>query len=549
MRDVFAARAGAGQTESYAEMCASFRWNVPDHFNFGTDVVDRWAREHDGPALIWCNEAGEERVYSYAEMARLSDRFAAVLQREGVGKGDRIVVMLPRLPEWMIALVAAFKIGAVPVPCIEMLTARDVDYRVRNSEARAVLCRAEQTGKFDSVATEVPVRISVGRAAGWLDMADAMASASERYEPVRVAAEDPAIMYYTSGSTGHPKGVVHASRAVYAWRVSAIYWLDLRPGERIWCTADTGWSKAGTSILIGPWSCGACTLFYDGPFAPKERLRLLAKHRVTVFCAPGTELSRLVNEDVGGYDLSGLRRTVTAGEALNPAVAERWHAATGLRIDEAYGQTEALMVALNYPAEEVRYGSMGLASPGSDLDVIGPDGGRLPVGQEGDLALRAPHPQLMLGYWKEPERLESCFAESPEGRWYLTGDRAERDPDGYLWYRGRSDDVINSAGYRIGPLEVENALLEHEAVQACAVIGAPDPERGEIVKAFVVLRPGCQGTAEMTRALQDHVKAVTAPYKYPRALEYVAELPMTMTGKIRRRALRDRELERTRVAS
>jgi acyl-coenzyme A synthetase/AMP-(fatty) acid ligase len=549
MRDVFAARPGdAGDSgESYAEMCAAFRWNVPEHFNFGTDVVDRWARENDGPALIWCNEAGAERVYRYSEIARLSDQFAAVLQNQGVRKGDRIIIMLPRLPEWMVAMVAAFKVGAVPVPCIEMLTARDVEYRVRNSEARAVLCRAEQTHKFAEVTAEVPVRIAIGEAAGWTEMAQAMAAVSKPYEPARVAAEDPAIMYYTSGSTGHPKGVVHASRAIYAWRVSAIYWLDLRPGDRIWCTADTGWSKAGTSILIGPWSCGACTVFYDGPFVPKERLRLLARHRVTVYCAPGTELSRLVNEEIAAYDLSQLRRTVTAGEALNPAVAERWQTATGIRIDEAYGQTEALMVALNYPGEEVRYGSMGRPSPGVDLDVIDSSGGRLPQGEEGDLALRAPHPQLMLGYWKEPERLEACFIEGPEGRWYLTGDRAARDPEGYLWYRGRSDDVINSAGYRIGPLEVENALLEHPAVQTCAVIGAPDEERGEIVKAFVILRPGHSGGAELTRTLQDHVKAVTAPYKYPRAIEFVDELPMTMTGKVRRRALRDAEIERKRL--
>ncbi len=548
MRDVWSADSEPVR-ESYAQMCAAFRWDVPDTFNFGTDVVDRWARERDGPALIWADEAGEERRFSYSDMARLSDRFANVLRAQGVEKGDRIVVMLPRLPEWMVALVGAMKIGAIPIPCIEMLTARDVEYRVRNSEARVVVCRAEQVAKFASVQGEVPVRIALGAAPGWLEWSAEMQVAPERCEPAVVAAEDPAIMYYTSGSTGHPKAVAHASRAIYAWRVSAIYWLDLRPGERIWCTADTGWSKAGTSILFGPWSCGACTIFYDGPFVPKERLRLLEKFKVTVFCAPGTELSRLINEEIGAFDLSSLRRTVTAGEALNPAVAERWQQATGVRVDEAYGLTEALMVALNYPGEEVRYGSMGRPSPGSDLDVIDPSGRRLPPGQEGDLALRWPNPQLTLGYWKEPERLESCFREGPEGRWYVTGDRAERDADGYLWYRGRSDDVINSAGYRIGPLEVENALVEHEAVQACAVIGVPDTERGEIVKAFVVLRQGFAPSPEMTRQLQDHVKAVTAPYKYPRAIEYVDELPMTMTGKIRRRALRDREIERRRTSS
>jgi acetyl-CoA synthetase len=537
MRDVWTAERPTA--EDYGTIRAGFRWDVPATFNFGTEVVDRWARERDGPALIWCDEAGEERRFSYSDMARLTDRFANVLRRHGVAKGDRVLVMMPRRPEWMIAMVGAMKIGAVPIPCIEMLTARDVAYRVENSEAKAVVCRAGQVEKFRAV--PAPVRIALGAAEGWLDLEAEMASVAETCEPAIVAADDPAVMYYTSGSTGHPKGVVHAARAVYAWRVSAIYWLDLLPGELIWCTADTGWSKAGTSILFGPWSCGACSFLYDGPFAPAERLRLLARHGVTVFCAPGTELARLVAEPIAEYDLSRLRRTVTSGEALNPAVAKRWEAATGLRIDEAYGLTECLMVALNYPGEEVRYGAMGRAAPGSDLDVISPDGERLPVGEEGDVALKAPSPQIMLTYWKEPERFAACFVEGPEGSWFLTGDRAERDGDGYLWYRGRSDDVIGSAGYRIGPLEVENALLEHEAVQLCAVVGSPDPERGEIVKAFVVLREGAKASAALTRELQDHVKAVTAPYKYPRAIAYVDDLPRTLTGKIRRRELRDRE--------
>jgi len=406
MRDVWS----AGEEplrERYADILSSFRWDVPDTFNFAIDVVDRWGRERDGPALIWSNQAGEERTFTFSQMALLASRFANVLRAHGIGKGDRVIVMLPRLPEWMIAIVGAMKVGAVPIPCIEMLTQRDVEYRVRNSEARAVICRAEQIAKFAEVQCEIPVRISIGAAPGWLDWVREIGTASDRCQSALVRADDPAIMYYTSGSTGHPKAVVHAARAIYAWRVSAIYWLDLRPGERIWCTADTGWSKAGTSILFGPWSCGACTVFYDGPFVPRERLRLLEKYRVTVFCAPGTELFRLLNEEIGRVDLSSLRRIVTAGEALNPAVAERWQQVTGLRIDEAYGQTETLMVALNYPGEEVRYGSMGRASPGCDLDVLDQEGRRLAAGQEGDLALKLPNPQLMLGYWKEPERLES----------------------------------------------------------------------------------------------------------------------------------------------
>lgn len=537
MRDVFRP-AAQPVVESHRAMCADFDWQVPNTFNFATDVIDRWAMEGDGPALIWENAAGEECTYSYSDLARLSKRLANVLRANGIEKGDRIIVMLPRLPEWFVAVIAAMRIGAVPIPCVEMLTARDVAYRVENAEAKAAICRPEHTAKFASVEHAIPLRIAIGAATGWRDWHAEVARAADSIEAASVDAEDPAIMYYTSGSTGHPKAVIHASRAIYSWRVSAIYWLDLRPGEIIWCTADTGWAKAGTSIIFGPLSCGACSLFYDGPFDAKTRPQLLRKHKVTVYCAPGTELSRVVHE-VQRDDLTALRRVVTAGEAMNPAVAERWERATGVRIDEAYGQTEALMVALNYPGEPVRYGSMGLPSPGSDLDIIDAAGRRLPHGQEGDLALRLPNPQLMLGYWKDPDKTASCVIESPEGRWYLTSDRAEKDADGYFWYRGRSDDVINSAGYRIGPLEVENALAEHPAVQVCAVIGSPDEERGEIVKAFVVLRDGTEPSAELTRELQDHVKSVTAPYKYPRAIEYRTELPTTITGKVGRRALRD----------
>lgn len=537
---------GIARTKRYAELVPDFRWDIPETFNFATDVVDAWASERGGLALIWENAAGETATFSYADISRLSTRLASALATAGVAKGDRVIVMLPRIPEWQIALVACLRIGAVAIPCIEMLTARDVVYRVRNSGAKAAICRAEQVEKLADVAAEVPVRIALGDAAGWTSWDEAMARGTDTYEAALVGREDPVLMYYTSGSTGHPKGVLHAARALYAWRMQAYFWLDLAPEDRIWCTADTGWSKAGTSVIWGPWSCGATAIFYDGPFAPSERLRLLAKHKVNVFCASSTEILRLVNEDMGAYDLTALRRTVSAGEAMSPVGAERWRQATGSLVAEAYGQTEALMMVLNYPCEPVRLGSMGRPQPGLDIDIVDDDGRRVAVGIEGHVALKAPSPQLMLGYWQDPERTAQCYIEGPEGRWYLSGDRGTRDGDGYLWYAGRADDVINSAGYRIGPLEVENALQEHPAVQECAVVPSPDPERGEIVKAFVVLKDGIPGTPALARELQEHAKAVTAPYKYPRAVEFIAEIPKTVTGKIRRRTLRDQEQERVR---
>lgn len=530
-----------GSRENYETFYRDFRWEIPATFNFGVDVVDRIAREADGPALIAVDRNGRERRYAYSDIARLSDGLASALRTQGVKKGDFVAVMLPRIPEWQISIVAALKLGAIPIPCIEMLTAKDIDYRVRNSGARAVICRADHTSKFAGLSDVLDVRISVGPAEGWSEFDAAIAQAPDGFEAEIVAAEDPAIMYYTSGSTGHPKGVLHASRGLYSWWVSAAYWLGLNHGDVIWCTADTGWSKAGTSILFGPWARGACSLFYDGPFDPQERLKLLERYKVNVYCAPATELARVAEQDLSSIDLSALRQTVSAGEAVSPVIAERWQAAAGMPISEAYGQTESLMIVLNYPGETVKPGSMGRPSPGSRIEIIDGAGNVLPAGEEGDIALLTPHPQLMLGYWREPERTDNCFVEGPDGRWYVTGDRGLRDGDGYIWYRGRLDDIINSAGYGIGPAEVENVLLDHPDVAECAVIGKPDPARGEIVKAFIVLRDGHKGNSDLGKVLQEHCKKLTAPYKYPREITFVDSLPKTLTGKIRRSELRDKE--------
>jgi len=523
---------------------------APAFFNFGADVVDRMAATADGPALVWCDASGREERYSFSDIARLTAKLASGLRAHGVRKGDRVIVMLPRIPQWQIAMVACMKLGAIPIPSIEMLTSKDLAYRCGHAQVKAVIARSEHAGKFAGFLPAEAVRVSVGEAEGWLSFADVLAGGSEAFAPERLAADEPALLYYTSGSTGQPKGVLHATRAVFAWRESARAWLDLGRADTIWCTADTGWSKAGTSILFGPWSLGSCSFFYDGPFDAKDRLRLLEKYRITVYCAPGTELFRLVAEDVRSYDLRCLRRTVTAGEALSTTVAQHWQAATGLVVAEAYGQTETLMSLGNPAGMQPRIGSMGLPLPGCEVAVLDDDCEPLPAGQEGDLALLAPNPQFMLGYLGEPERTGECYVTDRGGRtWFVTGDRAERDPEGFFHHRGRRDDIINSAGYRIGPGEVENALLAHPDVLEVAAVGIPDRERGEIVKAFIVLRAGCEASEALKVSIQEHAKRTTAPYKYPRAIEFVPSLPKTLTGKVQRMALRIMELQRLAQAS
>lgn len=525
----------------YEETYRDFAWALPETFNFGGDIVDRYAEDPDNLAMIWCDGGGAERRFTFADIKRLSNRFANLLQAQGITRGDRVVVMLPRVPEWQIAMVGCLKLGAVPIPAITMLTEKDMAYRVAHSGAVAVITTRENTGKF---APDAPLllRLSVGGGEGaWLDYETETAEQSEDFAPVPTGIEEPAIMYYTSGSTGDPKGVTHASRGLFAWRVSSWHWHDLDAADVMWCTADTGWSKAGTSVLFGPWSCGAAVLFYDGGFDPVARFGLLEKYRVTVFCAAATELRRLILEDPSKFDLSALRLTVSAGEAVNPEIIDRWRAISGGPLLDGYGLTEALMVATNYPCMPVKPGSMGRPLPGTETLVIGDDDAKLPVGETGRLVVRMPNPQVMLEYWQDPARTAQCYVTVEGADYFITGDEAYQDSDGYLFYQGRADDVINASGYRIGPMEVENALMAHPAVQECAAVGSPHEARGEVVKAFVVLNDGHSGDDALVQALQDHVKRVTAPYKYPRKVEFVDDLPKTVTGKIRRRELRDRE--------
>ncbi len=523
---------------------AQFHWDIPATFNFATDVVDHWARDPARLALLWSNAEGDERRYTFAEIADLSRRLASVLRDAGVNKGDRVVVMLPRLPAWHIAMVACFRLGAVPIPSIEMLTADDIAYRADTADAVAAVTTRANIGKFAAL-PRIKARIAVGGGDGWIDFDSSIATATAGDPAATVAAEDPALLFFTSGSTGKPKGVLHAARALFAWRNAMWFWPDLTERDVMWCTADTGWAKAGTSVLIGPWSCGTAVVFHDGPFDARRRLELIERHRVSVFCAPNTELRRLVLEDATGIDLSSLRVSLSGGESVNPEIIARWEAMTGCRLLEAYGQTEGLMLITNHPSLPPRPASMGKPFPGLDAAVMAVDRSRLLGPDEvGVLAIRQPQPMQMLGYWRDPARTAADRLVLDGIDWHVTGDLVSMDADGYVFYQGRDDDIIGSAGYRIGPAEVENALMQHDAIAECAAVASPDDERGEVVKAFIVLKPGVAPSDALAREIQDHAKQVTAPYKYPRRIEFVSDLPKTPTGKTRRRELRDLEYRR-----
>jgi acyl-coenzyme A synthetase/AMP-(fatty) acid ligase len=453
--------------------------------------------------------------------------------------------MLPRIPEWQLAIVACMKIGAIPIPCIEMLTSKDVEFRVKDSGAIAAITTSTNIDKFSRCdALTIRVSIEETMAAQWLPL-NLSEQESTDFSCAVLTSEEPALLYYTSGSSGHPKGVLHATRGIYTWRLSAAWWQTLVEDDIKWCTSDTGWAKAGTGILFGPWSRGSCVFFYDGKFDARERLRLLERYKISVFCAPATEFRHLVNENLAEVDLSVLRLSVSAGETVNPEIVHQWKALSGSELLDGYGQTETLMTVLNYPCLPVKPGSMGQPIPGTHFEILSDDNVILGPNQVGHLSMRLPNPQFMLGYWNNPKRTQESIRTIDDVDYWLTGDLSSRDEQGYLFYAGRSDDMISSAGYRIGPTEVENALIEHPAVTESAVVASPDAQRGEVVKAFVVLHPDYVPSEALVKTLQQHVQQHTAPYKYPRRIEFVASLPKNPSGKIMRRVLRDQEFNRS----
>jgi acyl-coenzyme A synthetase/AMP-(fatty) acid ligase len=528
---------------------AAFRFEVPEHFNFALDVVDRWAAEDPGRlAMLWTDGRHERRV-SFGALAEASNRFGDALRRAGLRPGDRLLVLLGREIPWWQAMLGALKAGVVPMPATTQLRRKDIAYRLRAAGAVAALADAASAAEVDAAGVPLDHRFVYGGGAtpppGWTAYEDLLAAGDAHASFARTRASDPALLYFTSGTTGHPKMVLHNHAYAIGHTVTGRFWCDLDRDDLHWNISDTGWAKAAWSSLFGPWLQGAAIVVDAAPgrFDAARTLQLLQDLGPTSLCAAPTIYRMLVLEDLGRYRFPRLRSCVSAGEPLNPEVIATWRRATGITIRDGYGQTETVCLVANFPDEPVRPGSMGKPAPGFEVAVIDAHGAVLPPGEEGDIAVRvrptAP-PGIFEGYWGDPEGTAARMV----GDWYVTGDRGLRDADGYFWFVGRADDVILSAAYRIGPFEVESALLEHPAVAEAAVVASPDPVRGSIVKAFVVCKPGVSGTSELAAELQAHVRRVTAPYKYPREVEFVAELPKTVSGKIKRYELRAREQAR-----
>ncbi|MSP13213.1 MAG: acyl-CoA synthetase [Chloroflexi bacterium] len=533
----------------YEQERKNFNLTVPEDFNWAYDVFDPWAADPQKLAMLWLDKPGHERNVTFEEFRRRSNQMANALQQLGVKRGDPVFIMLPRLVEWWESVLGIMKAGAVSMPGTVLLTPKDIIYRTNLVKARVVITDIANAPKFDEVQEQCPslqIRIVVGGdRPGWINFEALVSKAGAERPRLATPKTAPCMIYFTSGTVGYPKMALHTHSYPLAHTITGKYWLDLRPTDLHWNMSETGWAKAAWSNLYGPWNMGAALFTYDGrgKFSATETLDLLQKYPITTFCAPPTIYRMLILEDLHAYTLSHLRHCTGAGEPLNPEVIKTWHEATGITIADGYGQSETVLLVGNFPPLPVKPGSMGKPAPGFEIAVIDENGTVLPPGKEGDIAVKVV-PQRPLGlfqeYWGNPEATKASF----RGDWYITGDRAIMDADGYFWFVGRADDVIISASYRIGPFEVESALVEHPAVAEAAVVASPDQLRGEIVKAFVILAPGHQPSPDLVAALQEHVKTTTAPYKYPREVEFVPELPKTISGKIRRVELRERERKR-----
>ncbi|XP_008842083.1 acyl-coenzyme A synthetase ACSM5, mitochondrial isoform X2 [Nannospalax galili] len=529
--------------------------SVPEYFNFAHDMLDLWSQlEKAGhrppnPAFWWVNGTGAEVKWTFEELGKQSRKAANVLEGVcGLQPGDRMMLVLPRLPEWWLIIVACMRTGVVMIPGISQLTEKDLKYRLQASRAKSIVTNDSLAPHVDAISADCPslqtkLLVSDSKCPGWMNFRELLQEASSQHSCVRTKNQDPMAIYFTSGTTGAPKMAEHSQSSYgLGFMASGRRWVALTESSVFWNTTDTGWVKAAWT-LFSAWSNGACVFVHELPRVDaKTILNTLCRFPITTLCCVPTIFRLLVQEDLRRYKFQSLRHCLTGGEALNPDVRDKWKSQTGLELYEGYGQSETVLICANIRGSTIKSGSMGKACPPYDVQIVDDEGNVLPPGEEGNIAVRI-RPTRPFCFF-------NCYLDSPEktaaserGDFYITGDRAHVDKDGYYWFIGRNDDVINSSSYRIGPVEVESALAEHPAVVESAVVSSPDPIRGEVVKAFIVLSPAYSShdPETLTKELQEHVKRVTAPYKYPRKVAFVSELPKTVSGKIQRSILRNQE--------
>ncbi|MBP3842121.1 MAG: AMP-binding protein [Prevotella sp.] len=529
---------------------------IPEHFNFAYDVMDAWAEEApDKLALLWTNDQGEEIRTTFAQLKEQSDQAASYLQSVGIGKGDPVMLILKRRYEWWIVMLALCKIGAVVIPATHMLTKHDIVYRNTRASIKAIIC-VDDPYVCEQIRLAKPESPTVTQYITITDHGKPIPEGFRDYQAEVVKAplferpavandnDDTMIMYFTSGTSGEPKMVAHNYLYALGHLTTGVFWHNLHEGSLHLTVADTGWGKAVWGKFYGQWFAGATVFVFDHEkFNADTLLRQIEKYKVTSFCAPPTIYRFMIREDLSHYDLSSLEYCTTAGEALNPAVFDKFYEKTGIRMMEGFGQTETTMTLGTFPWMEPKPGSMGIPNAQYDIDLLRADGTPCEDGEKGEIVIRTGNARKPIGLFKGYYRDEEKTREAWHDGIYHTGDMAWRDEDGYYWFEGRIDDVIKSSGYRIGPFEVESALMTHPAVVECAITGVPDDIRGMVVKATVVLGKEWKDKAgdDLVKELQQHVKRVTAPYKYPRIVEFVDELPKTISGKIRRVEIREKD--------
>ncbi len=542
--------------DSYEDFKNNYKVNIPDKFNFAYDVIDAWAAEKpDKRALVWCNDHGDEKIFSFGQLKRMSDKAANLFKSLGINKGDVVMFLLKRRWHFWVCTLALEKIGAISIPATSQLTKKDIAYRNNSASVKMILSVIDDE-LLDSIEEALPESPTVvhkalvdGKRDGWIDFdAELEKASSDWTRPTGSEAaggEDPMLMYFTSGTTGMPKIVLHNFNHPIGHIVTAHYWQGLTDEGLHLTVSETGWAKCGWGKIYGQWICGVAIFVYDMErFDSHSLAEMIQKYHVTTFCAPPTIYRFLIKEDLSKFDFSSIRKACTAGEPLNPEVYNQFKKATGLEIIEGFGQTETTVLCANFEWITPKPGSMGKPSPLYDIDIIDEEGRSCATGVEGNIVIRGLDkevpPGLFRGYYRDEQATSKVWHDGV----YNTGDVAWRDEDGYFWFVGRSDDVIKCSGYRIGPFEVESALMEHPSVLECAITSAPDPIRGQVVKATIVLAKGWSPSDQLVKDLQNHVKKATAPYKYPRIVEFVNELPKTISGKIRRTEIRKKDEEK-----